>query len=132
MNLAPIVTTSSVIVPRLLRVCFVVHSAGSEADVTLTLTENASSVIRALSENSELAEEAGLRIAGSDDGGQPTDLAVALVMTPRQQDQVIEQEGARVFLDPTAANLLEDKVLDATVDDDGKVRFLMTAPPEGN
>jgi iron-sulfur cluster assembly protein len=97
--------------------------------VTLTLTENASSVIRALSEKSELAEEAGLRIAGSDDDGQQTDLAVALVMTPRHQDQVIEQEGARVFLDPTAANLLEDKVLDATVDDDGKVRFLMTAPP---
>ena len=48
-------------------------------------------------------------------------------MTPRHEDQVIEQAGARVFLDPTAADLLEDKVLDAAVDDDGKVRFLMSA-----
>lgn len=106
------------------------HLPGKPTGVTLTLTDNASNVIRALSERSELAEEAGLRIAGADDGGAPTDLAVALVMTPRTEDKVVEQEGARVFLDPTAADLLEGKVLDATVDENGKVRFLMTAHPE--
>jgi Fe-S cluster assembly iron-binding protein IscA len=91
------------------------------------LTENASNVIRSLSDNAELADEAGLRIAGTEDDGTLNDLAVALVMTPRHEDEVIEQAGARVFLDPTAADLLDDKVLDAAVDDDGKVRFLMSA-----
>lgn len=95
--------------------------------MTLVLTENASNVIRSLSDNAELADEAGLRIAGTEDDGTLNDLAVALVMTPRHEDEVIEQAGARVFLDPTAADLLDDKVLDAAVDDDGKVRFLMSA-----
>lgn len=101
--------------------------------MTLVLTDNASNVIRSLSDRTEVAEEAGLRIAGPEstsvgaEGGTVNDLAVALVMTPRHEDQVVEQAGARVFLDPTAADLLDDKVLDATVDDDGKVRFLMSA-----
>ena len=29
---------------------------------------------------------------------------------------MIEEEGARVFLDPEAASLLEDKILDASIE----------------
>jgi hypothetical protein len=37
----------------------------------------------------------------------------------------VETAGARVFLDPQAALYLDDKVLDAEVDTEGKVRFTL-------
>jgi Fe-S cluster assembly iron-binding protein IscA len=44
---------------------------------------------------------------------------------PRPDDQVVEQEGARVFVEPAAATVLDDKVLDVRVDDGGGVQFLL-------
>jgi iron-sulfur cluster assembly protein len=38
----------------------------------------------------------------------------------------VENAGARVFLEGHAAEVLADKVLDAELDDDGKVRFAVT------
>jgi iron-sulfur cluster assembly protein len=91
----------------------------------LVLTDKATSVIRALNDQPDLPDEVGLRIAGPADG--PSALAISRAVTPSREDQVIEQEGARVFLDPTAANLLEDMVLDANVEPDGSVRFLLAS-----
>jgi iron-sulfur cluster assembly protein len=45
-----------------------------------------------------------------------------MVESPDVDDQVIEEEGARVFVEPEAAAILEDKVLDATVVGD-RVQF---------
>jgi hypothetical protein len=36
---------------------------------------------------------------------------------------VLEEDGARVFLEEIAADTLEDKILDAQVDDQGGVQF---------
>jgi iron-sulfur cluster assembly protein len=44
---------------------------------------------------------------------------------PGEDDEVIEELGARVFLESTAASLLEDKVLDATVEND-RIAFMLT------
>lgn len=92
----------------------------------LMLTENANRVIGALVEQRpELPDSAGLRIAttssDSDEGG----LALSTADTPHPGDQVIEGEEARVFLEEDAAMMLEDKVLDAQVDDAGQVQFLV-------
>ena len=38
-------------------------------------------------------------------------------------DQVLEQDGATVYLDENAATMLDDKVLDAAVDETGGVQF---------
>jgi len=38
-------------------------------------------------------------------------------------DAVVEHDGAKVFLDETAAVALGDQVLDASVDDGGAVQF---------
>jgi iron-sulfur cluster assembly protein len=38
-------------------------------------------------------------------------------------DQVIEAAGAHVYLEPQAAAYLDDKVLDAEVDPEGKAHF---------
>jgi len=39
-----------------------------------------------------------------------------VVALPGEDDEVVEEQGARVFLDPAAASLLEDKVLDASLE----------------
>ena len=36
---------------------------------------------------------------------------------------MVEQDGATVYLDENASLLLDDKVLDAAVDDEGRVEF---------
>lgn len=87
----------------------------------LQLTENATTIVRSIAEQSEGAEGAGLRLAANaePDGA----LSAALVPTAEAEDQVIEQEGARIFLDQGAAAELDDKVLDAGMDDTGNVQF---------
>jgi hypothetical protein len=42
---------------------------------------------------------------------------------------VVEESGARVFLEPNAAAALDDKILDAAVDDKGGVEFLLVPQP---
>jgi Fe-S cluster assembly iron-binding protein IscA len=89
----------------------------------LVLTEKACSLIRSLNERYEFSEDAGLRIAGPSDGS--SHLTVSVAEAPRPDDQVVEQEGARVFVEPAAATVLDDKVLDVRVDDGGGVQFLL-------
>lgn len=86
----------------------------------LTLTENASTLIKNLADQTAVAENAGLRISAGTDAAQ---LSVDLTPAPEPNDKVIESEGARVFLEEMAAIALDDKVLDAHMDEGGSVRF---------
>ena len=47
----------------------------------------------------------------------------AIASEPQGDDQVVEESGARVFLEPQAAELLGDKVLDAERDDNGELNL---------
>ncbi|MDQ2649226.1 MAG: hypothetical protein M3Z03_06705 [Actinomycetota bacterium] len=87
----------------------------------LLLTENATSAIDALVHQPEVPDGAGLRISLADDSGQ---LALTMAAFADIDDRVIEDAGARVFLDPGAAEVLDDKVLDAQVAE-GSVQFLV-------
>jgi Fe-S cluster assembly iron-binding protein IscA len=53
-------------------------------------------------------------------GGRSVEVSVAPV--PAEEDQVVEECGAQVFLEPNVAEALDDKVLDAAVEG-GEVRF---------
>ncbi len=90
----------------------------------LAVTENATSVIRQLTDHAELPDGAGLRIASADEA---PNLTVSPVGTPEDGDQIVESGGARVFLESEAAEMLDDKVLDARVNDTGGVEFLVAA-----
>lgn len=93
----------------------------------LTLTPNASSAIRALVDASDLPEAAaGLRIA--DDPNQQAALTLSLAAVPAEDDQVIDEAGARVFLAPRAATMLDNKALDAATDGEGHLQFGITEP----
>jgi iron-sulfur cluster assembly protein len=87
----------------------------------LTLTDNAVTAIRALTSQPEQPPDTGLRITGQGEGAPAFQLSLA--ETPVAGDQVIEADGARVFLEEAAAQALADKALDAEVDDQGGVAF---------
>jgi iron-sulfur cluster assembly protein len=88
----------------------------------LTLTNNAVSAIRTLTSQPDLPEDTGLRImAQGDDSASSFQLALA--EAPTDGDQVVEEGGARVFVEPAAAAVLDDKALDAQVTDQGDLAF---------
>lgn len=91
----------------------------------LTLTENASTIVRDISSQPGLPESAGLRIT-SEEGPEPT-FAVSAAEQAAPGDQVVEQDGATVYLDETAAAMLDGLVLDAAVDPSGRVQFALGA-----
>ncbi|NES15161.1 MULTISPECIES: iron-sulfur cluster assembly accessory protein [Micromonospora] len=89
----------------------------------LTMTDNAVLVIRDLAAQQDVADAGGLRIAADTDAGS---LSIELVEQPAQGDQVVDNQGARIFLDADAAQLLNDTSVDAVVDDEGVVQFGFT------
>jgi iron-sulfur cluster assembly protein len=94
----------------------------------LTLTENASAVIKNINDSQEQPDGSGLRIVQQGDG-QEAELALTTASSPEPGDQVVEEQGARVFLEETAAQTLDDKVLDAQVDESGGVQFTLGIQP---
>lgn len=90
----------------------------------LTLTPMATAAVRKLVADTAVDEDGGLRIAPGEPSADGPDLSLSLVSAPEATDRTIETDGAHVFLEPTVAELLDSKMLDATVDD-GTVRFAL-------
>lgn len=92
----------------------------------LVLTDNATSAIRELVTRPEIPDGAGIRImTTTDEDRQSPNLRLSAALSPEPGDEVVETGGARVFLESAAAQLLENEVLDAEVDQQGGVRFLV-------
>ena len=57
------------------------------------------------------------RTAPTDErAGTQANFQLSVVSLPAEDDEVIEEQGALVFIEPEAASLLDDKVLDASVE----------------
>jgi len=87
----------------------------------LTLTDSASTVVKSIVERTPDTTDAALRISASEPGA--TDLSLAVATQAEPNDTVIKTAGATVFVEQNAALVLDDKVLDAQIDDDGAVKF---------
>ena len=87
----------------------------------LTITDDAVTAIRSLTSQPDLPVDTGLRIMKQGAGGPAFQLA--LTEGPADGDQVVEEGGARVFVEPAAAAVLEDKALDAQVNEQGDLAF---------
>jgi Fe-S cluster assembly iron-binding protein IscA len=87
----------------------------------LTLTENASTIVKTLVDQNAATADAGLRF--SSDEASTGALTVTTAEGAEPGDAVVEKDGAKVFLDETAAVALGDQVLDAAVDESGSVQF---------
>lgn len=88
----------------------------------LTLTENANTIAATIVAQQSSEPEAGLRIHSSGTEAEPR-FAVTVVPTPEPGDSVVGDDEIRVFLEEAAAEALNDKVLDAAVDEKGAVSF---------
>ena len=89
---------------------------GKEVSALLALTDTAVHAVKDIvSASGETSETGGLRLVAERVGTQ-TNLQLSVVSLPAEDDEIIEEQGARVFLEPEAASLLDDKVLDASVE----------------
>jgi iron-sulfur cluster assembly protein len=96
----------------------------------LALTPTALEIVRSITA-APGTSGAGLRIAAAAE--EPRDGVLELTVSPGPvaDDQVVAGSGAQVFLDPPAAAYLDDKVLDAEVDNDGNARFFLAEQAAG-
>jgi iron-sulfur cluster assembly protein len=85
----------------------------------LTLTENACTIVKRYTDHPDTPDGAGLRITSTADA----QLAVTTADELPAGDHLVEQDGARVYLDPVAAEQLDELVLDAGIDDAGNIEF---------
>lgn len=95
----------------------------------LTLTENAAEAIRGIVSSTELPEGAGLRIATQPGAAEPGLLEVTVAQVPAASDRVVDDDGARVFVEEGAVELLDDRQLDAEIEGH-EVGFLITDQPD--
>jgi Fe-S cluster assembly iron-binding protein IscA len=92
----------------------------------VTLTDDAVSVIRGLTQQATEVPTAGIRIA--DDGDNS--LGLRLVEAPQPGDTVVDVSGAKLFLDATAEEALDGKVLHAQSDSRGRLQFTVADRPD--
>ena len=86
----------------------------------LALTENVTEIVKKLAE--EVPAISGLRIATEPDGQS---LSVSPADRALETDQVVEQDGATIYIDGPAAEMLDDKILDGGVDAEGNIEFAL-------
>jgi iron-sulfur cluster assembly protein len=91
----------------------------------LTLTENASVIVNQITSQTGLGETGGMRITADSAAAEPR-FELSATDQAGPGDQVVEQAGATVYLDGSAAVLLDHKVLDASVDEAGKAAFALS------
>ena len=94
----------------------------------LHMTETAAEAVRHLAADSGMEPEPGVRIAPGEPTATGTPLELSLAPGPESNDQTVEEGGATVYVEEELAQFLDDKVLDASVED-GRVRFRLEDAP---
>lgn len=92
----------------------------------LTLSDRAAETIRTLITQPGIPADTGLRMSLQD--GESSTLALSLE-PPQPDDAVIEDAGARVFVQRDAAPMVEDRELDAQLDEQGRASFRLGIQP---
>lgn len=97
----------------------------------LALTDQAVSAVQTILASSEMPEGSGMRISragdpGANSAGTGVELHLTLVEAPQEGDQIVSEPP--VFLEPEAAEVLDDKVLHAEIVED-QVRFTVAEQP---
>ena len=94
----------------------------------LTLTDRAAETIRSLISQPGIPAETGLRMSmqGADGGSLTLSLE-----GPQPGDTVIEDAGAKVFVQEDVAGIVNDGELDAELDEEGQASFTLAAQDGG-
>ena len=84
----------------------------------LAISDSAAQVIKHVVSSAQIPDEGGIRISAEPMDDESVSLDVSLVMSPEPGDAIVEQAGANVFVEQDVAPLLDDKVLDASIEAD--------------
>ena len=87
----------------------------------LAITPGAIQAIQGLTSQPDVPDGAGLKISGhiTPEG---TAIELSLVEAPEESDQILEAEDTKVFVAAPLAPVLDDKILDAGVEE-GRLEF---------
>lgn len=93
----------------------------------LEISSEAAEAIRGILASEEVPEGAAFRITAepSPEPGAESGFAVAVMESPPPEDQVVPGEDVEVWVEPIAAEMLDDKQLDASTSN-GKVLFSLS------
>lgn len=95
----------------------------------LTITTGAAQAIHAIVESSPIPQ-GGVKISAKPVSDSESRLELSIVEGPTESDNVIEEEGTKVFVEDAVSDYLNDKVLDAQVEE-GQVHFTIQEQDEG-
>ena len=93
----------------------------------LVISSEASEAIRSIVDSSAIPDGAMLRIDSQPDSG----LQMGVVEEPAPGDEVVETDGVELAIEPATAALLDDKRLDAAIDED-EVTFTISDQANAN
>ncbi|HEY2724634.1 MAG TPA: adhesin [Pseudonocardiaceae bacterium] len=98
----------------------------------LTVSEAAAEAIKSLVSDNQMPEGSGLRIYrhGSAESTKSEGLELSIAAKPADDDEVVEDKGARVFLPPNVVNVMLNMELNAErVNENGEESFNFTVDP---
>lgn len=87
----------------------------------LAITPTAVEAIQGLTSQPGVPDGAGLKLSGQVTP-EGTAIELSLVEAPEESDQVLQAEDTKVFVSAPLAPVLDDKILDAGVEE-GKIAF---------
>ena len=88
-----------------------VEQTTTEETTGINITDSALAVVRKLLEEKDVPDH-GLRVFVAGGGCSGLQYGMALEAEPRPYDQVIENDGVKVFIDPTSMMYLSNAVID--------------------
>jgi Fe-S cluster assembly iron-binding protein IscA len=91
----------------------------------LEISSQAEEAIRGILASEGVPDGATFRISAQQSPEAESSLAVSITEEAPPEDQVVEGEDVEVRLEPAAAEILDDKQLDASVAD-GEVQFSLS------
>ncbi len=80
--------------------------------MSITLTETAANKVRDLMAQPDQSEATGLRVKVVGGGCSGLSYEIALEREPSENDQVIESEGIKIYLDPKSALFISGTQID--------------------
>ena|ERR687886_720357 len=99
----------------------------------LTLTPSAEEAVRQIVAHAPIDDDTGgLRIAPGEPTPEGVPLEISIVDVPEPEDQDAGAADAHVYVDPRAAEALDDKLLDAQLEEDSVGFALLDAPSGSN
>jgi Fe-S cluster assembly iron-binding protein IscA len=99
----------------------------------LAISPNASEAISRALEGADIPDGAGLRVTTGAHSERGVAIEISFVTAAEPGDQIIETHApVDVFVEPVAAQVLEDQVLDAELQPDGAITFGLSGQPSSS